>query len=86
VPRYKYICTECQHTRIIFHRIDEICEETCRACECLEPLQKLISTCFIKTVDKKPEKEKVGSITIEHIEENRQILEKQKKEAKEKEL
>tara|TARA_R110000824_G_scaffold116024_5_gene267326 strand:+ start:68 stop:274 length:207 start_codon:yes stop_codon:yes gene_type:complete len=54
----------------------------CGECEGVGTMQKLVSTPHIKK-DIPLEKDKVGDITKDHIEANREILEQQKQETKE---
>jgi putative FmdB family regulatory protein len=70
MPRYKYRCTQCEVSKAVFHLISETLSD-CGECGGTETMEKLI------------EKKKIGEITKEHIEANREILEQQKQEAKE---
>jgi putative FmdB family regulatory protein len=83
MPRYKYMCTECTLIYTVFHNINEVFVD-CQECGALQSMQKLLST---PNIIKKQEQEKIkiGDLTKEYIEENRKILEKQKKEARNKE-
>ena len=80
MPRYKYRCSQCEVSKAAFHLISETLSD-CDECGGIDTMEKLVSTPHIKkevTLDK----HKVGDITKEHIEANREILEKQMQEAK----
>jgi putative FmdB family regulatory protein len=82
MPRYKYMCTECTLVYTVFHDINETIVD-CQECAASQSMRKLLSTpSIVKKQDKN--KTKVGDLTKEYIEENRKILELQKKELKEK--
>ena len=66
---------------MVFHMISETIDN-CDECNGVDTMQKLVSTPHIKK-EAVLEKDKVGEITKEHIEANREILEQQKQEAKE---
>jgi predicted nucleic acid-binding Zn ribbon protein len=80
MPRYKYVCSNCTFTKSYFHGINEVVE-VCEKCE--QPtMKKDYSSPFILNVKKSRKKSKVGELTKQAIEENKEILEQQKKEAK----
>ena len=81
MPRYKYGCTECEDIVIVFHGIKETFTN-CKKCSQENTMKKLLSTPF--TIKKKAVDKKIGDVTKKYIEENREILKQQKKEAKEK--
>ena len=81
MPRYKYRCSRCEISKVVFHAISETIDN-CDECDGVDTMQKLVSTPHIKK-EIPLEKDKVGEITKEHIEANREILEQQKQEAKE---
>lgn len=81
MPRYKYRCSRCEISKVVFHMISETLSD-CGECEGVGTMQKLVSTPHIKK-DIPLEKDKVGDITKDHIEANREILEQQKQETKE---
>ena len=80
MPRYNYMCTECTLIYTVFHNINESLVD-CRECGAIQSMQKLLSTPNIVKKQNKNEI-KIGDLTKEYIEENRKILENQKKEAK----
>jgi hypothetical protein len=82
MPRYRYICGSCACERMIFHLIDEVVNLGCDACDSKDQLQRAL-TSPTYTMPKVGEASKIGSITEEYIEKNREILEQEKKEAKE---
>jgi len=82
MPRYRYECANCDDVVIVFHGIKEKFTD-CKKCSLENVMKKLLSTPF--TVKKQPKTDKkIGDITKKYIEENREILKQQKKEAKEK--
>ena len=84
MPRYRYECKNCGDLVIVFHGIEETFSD-CEKCDQKATMQKLLSTPL--TIKKEPTNTspgKVGELTKEYIEENRKVLEQQKKEAKKK--
>ena len=81
MPRYRYKCSQCEISKVVFHLISETLSD-CDKCEGVGTMEKLVSTPHIKK-EITLEKDKVGEITKEYIEANREILEQQKQEAKE---
>jgi putative FmdB family regulatory protein len=82
MPRYRYKCNECGDIVIVFHGIKETLTE-CKKCPQENTMKKLLSTPL--AIKKQPKTDKkIGDITKKYIEENREILKQQKKEAKEK--
>lgn len=82
MPRYSYECAECKDIIAVFHGINEVIVD-CKKCNGTQTMQKLLSTPIIAK-KQKSDNNKVGELTKEYIEENRKILELQKKELKEK--
>jgi putative FmdB family regulatory protein len=81
MPRYQYECSTCKFRKTYFHSMTEtieICEE-CGA----NTMQKIFTNKFFTFNKTKKGNQKVGEITKKHIEDNREILETQKREAKE---
>jgi hypothetical protein len=82
MPRYKYICETCNTVSVTFHGINEthveICENTD---ECNTLMRKMFANDFITNINNKNTKTKIGQVTKEYIEKNKQILESQIKEA-----
>jgi|2_EtaG_2_1085320.scaffolds.fasta_scaffold00178_4 putative FmdB family regulatory protein len=84
MPRYKYQCSECAHVVLVFHGIDDVfTDHTCIICESQDTLKKILTRPTIVQNTTTTTEQEVGEITKEHIEANREILEQQKKEAKE---
>jgi len=79
MPRYKFQCIECEHVGVYFLSISETLD-MCPICKCSNSMIRLYDKFFSKI--EKNKNTKVGNITNEYIEKNREILEKQKKEAK----
>ena len=82
MPRYYYNCTHCGATLKAFHSMDETLTD-CMECETSGSLSKGLSMPLISTKVEKADK-KVGTLTLKSIEENREILNKAKEEAKNK--
>jgi len=80
MPRYRYKCSQCEISKAVFHMISETLSD-CGECEGVGTMEKLVSTPHIKK-EIPLEKDKVGEITKEYIEANREILEQQKQETK----
>ena len=84
MPRYRYQCNECQEIITVFHGIEEGYED-CNKCEQKHTMKKLLSTPFIIKRENAVDVDRpVGEITHEYIDINREILEKQKEEARKK--
>tara|TARA_Y100000034_G_C6865691_1_gene394518 strand:+ start:1010 stop:1273 length:264 start_codon:yes stop_codon:yes gene_type:complete len=82
MPRYNYECSNCGEVMIVFHSIEDTFTD-CKVCLQVNTMKKLLSRPL--TVKKqKPTDKKIGAVTKEYIEKNREILKQQKKEAKEK--
>ena len=82
MPRYRYECAICGEEVLVFHGIKETFTD-CKKCVETNTMKKLLSR--PQTVKKqKNQDKKIGTITKKYIEENREILKQQKKEAKEK--
>ena len=83
MPRYRYECQICNVEILVRHAISDTLVD-CAACGADNSLKKLLSKPLC--IKKKPTSRgtKVGEITKQYIEENREILEQQKKEAKSK--
>ena len=79
MPRYRYYCETCELEFVAFHGINDDFN-SCPTCE-QETVQKMLSTPIIinKTQNNNS---KVGDITHEHIEANKQILKEEKQKAK----
>lgn len=80
MPRYNYQCESCNNIVVVFHGINEVFLD-CEKCLEKQTMKKLLSTPMIIKKDKTDDKQKVGDITKQYIEENKQILEQQKLEA-----
>jgi len=82
MPRYRYVCCMCDNEKIIFHLFEETIDLSCHACNTPAALQRaLTSPTYSMPV---PEQQtKVGAVTEEYIEMNREILEEEKRKAKE---
>lgn len=79
MPRYKYVCLKCEYTKTYFHGINETIE-ICEVCE--EPtMERVLGKINFKN-NKNSKPSQVGSLTKQYIEENRELLNKQKEEAK----
>jgi len=76
MPRYNYQCSECGHTCVIFHLMDEK-PPACPECETEQSLVKQINAPFFK-LDNENKNQKVGELTKEYIELNREVLNEEK--------
>jgi len=83
MPRYRYECARCGIEKIVFHGIEEVYSD-CDDCEATQSMRKLLSRPFAPKKATSVPQSKVGDLTKEYIEENRKVLEQQKKEAKKK--
>ena len=81
MPRYRYMCNECTLTFTLIHGINEVLVD-CPKCNATQSMEKLLSTPIIMKNDIEINKNKVGELTKEYIEENRRILQQQKIEAR----
>ena len=81
MPRYKYQCAECDNIVTVFHGINETLLD-CEECTQKQTMNKLLATPIIIKGKNKSEDKKIGDLTRQYIEENRKILEEQKKELK----
>ena len=71
------MCEECTCTFTLIHGINEVLVD-CQECGAQQCMQKLLSTPTILKNDIEIEKNKVGELTKEYIEENRRILQTQR--------
>ena len=82
MPRYKYRCNMCEKEVTVYHRAADLLHD-CAECESTNSMEKLLSKpLYIKK--KRQLNQQVGDLTNQYIEENREILKQQKKEAKNK--
>ena len=81
MPRYRYECSVCGDAPTLCHAYGEYpggCE-CCRATNCME---RLYNEAFSVNKKNKKKEEKTGTITKQHIEENREILKDMQEEAR----
>jgi|TARA_R110000824_G_scaffold264117_1_gene452914 hypothetical protein len=83
MPRYRYECGKCARISIIFHTLKEKVID-CSICGEKNSLHKLLSVPIMQKFNDQEEEQQTGDLTNEKIEENREILKKQKMEMKEK--
>lgn len=85
MPRYRYLCEACDTHRTIVHLYTEVIED-CELCGEKACMKKMLSKPLYPDVKKGVHKNtiKVGDLTKEYIEQNRDILNTMKEEAKEK--
>ena len=81
MPRYRYMCNECTKTFTVFHGINEVLVK-CQECDATQSMQKLLSTPILIKDDIVIKENKVGELTKEYIEANREVLKQQKEEAR----
>ena len=82
MPRYRYQCGACKTTQTLFHIISKKITE-CPLCGVSNKMKKLLTTPTIVVDNNDTLNIAPGELTKEYIESNREILEQQKKEAKE---
>lgn len=79
MPRYSYKCASCAHESLIFHLIDETID-ICTNCANAGTMEKQLTTpTYLSKAEKQ---EKVGDVTKEYIEANKELLEAEKQKAK----
>tara|TARA_Y100000034_G_C6712797_1_gene314957 strand:+ start:247 stop:516 length:270 start_codon:yes stop_codon:yes gene_type:complete len=82
MPRYNYLCENCESAVIVFHGINER-HTDCNECGLENVMKKMLSVpLLIKEHNVNESDQKVGELTKEYIEANRDILKQQKKESK----
>jgi putative FmdB family regulatory protein len=79
MPRYRYRCNVCDNERVVFHGFDETPSLNCSNCLSENALQKVVGNLYFKTKENTNTGQAVGQLTKEYIEENRKILEEEKK-------
>ena len=79
MPRYRYRCNNCDDEKVLFHGFDETPPLSCANCLSENTLQKVVGTLHFKTKEKTSTGQAVGQLTKDYIEENRKILEEEKK-------
>ena len=82
MPRYRYRCDKCTTETIIAHTFTEIVED-CTLCGETKCMQKLLSNPHYVKKNTQPANKKVGELTKEYIEQNREILNQMKTQTKE---
>jgi putative FmdB family regulatory protein len=82
MPIFAYHCESCDETTKVMHLIGEDLS-VCPKCDASDTLIKLLNKPFV-TKSKGPTSPQTGELTKKFIEENRKVLEQQKKEIKEK--
>jgi putative FmdB family regulatory protein len=82
MPRYNYECNNCGEIVVVFHGIEETYTD-CKTCEEKDIMKKTLSVPFIKkTHTVSGANSKVGELTKEYIEMNKEILKQQKQDIK----
>ena len=82
MPRYRYMCEECALTFTAIHGINEVLVD-CQECGASQSMRKLLSTPIIMKDDIEIKQNKIGELTKEYIEKNREVLKQFKKDLKE---
>ena len=85
MPRYRYQCEKCEYISTIFHMIDEVIQTDCVTCGADASLNRLLNIPHIKKNNTTTQEQKTGTTTKQFIEDNREILDNQKKETRNKE-
>ena len=81
MPRYRYCCEKCEETFEMFHSYKEIFTD-CVKCDTSGSLKKQLNVPHYARKSMPAEDTKVGDITHQFIEENRDILRQQKQQIK----
>jgi|TARA_R110000824_G_scaffold195409_2_gene378185 predicted nucleic acid-binding Zn ribbon protein len=82
MPRYRYVCGTCDDEKIIFHLFGESIDLNCHICETLDGLERsLTSPTYLMSTPEQATT--VGAVTEEYIEKNREVLEEERRKAKE---
>ena len=79
MPRYRYRCSNCDNEKVIFHGFDEVPSLNCSNCLSENTLRKVVGNLYFKTKENTNTGQAVGQLTKEYIEENRKVLEEEKK-------
>jgi len=82
MPRYRYQCTNCGDESVMLHSYDEVPNLDCNVCMTENSLKKLMGTLYFQTKEYSDKKQSTGQLTKEYIEENRKILEEEKRKAR----
>jgi hypothetical protein len=81
MPRYSYKCATCLHESLIFHLIGEAVD-ICTNCTNTDTMERQLTTpTYLSKVEKQ---DKVGDVTKEYIEANKELLESERQKAKSK--
>ena len=79
MPRYNYKCSNCEIEVTVFHSMSEKAD-TCTNCGESDTMVKLLTIPLYKKNNTRDQK--IGQMTKEYIEQNREILEQEKESAK----
>ena len=82
MPRYRYRCANCGDEKVMFHSFDETPSLSCDKCLSVDSLQKVIGDMYFNTKELTEKGQAVGQLTKEYIEENKKLLEEEKKKAR----
>tara|TARA_R100000664_G_C2748012_1_gene135475 strand:+ start:768 stop:1037 length:270 start_codon:yes stop_codon:yes gene_type:complete len=82
MPRYRYRCLECGSEKVMFHSFSETPSLSCDECMSVDSLQKMIGNLYFKNKEVDAKGQPVGQLTKQYIEENKKILEEEKKKAR----
>jgi putative FmdB family regulatory protein len=82
MPRYRYRCVDCDNEKVVLHSFSEAPSLNCDSCSSEKPLQKAVGTMYFKIKETNNSDQAVGQLTKEYIEENKKILEEEKKKAR----
>ena len=82
MPRYRYSCLNCDEEKVLFHSFDETPSLDCDKCLSADSLRKMVGSLYLNKRDTSSKDQAVGQLTKEYIEENKKILEEEKKKAR----
>ena len=77
MPRYNYFCTYCESEFMTAHGMNEVKQE-CDLCNMTGSINKILSKPIMISNKTKTNNKKVGELTSEFIEKNRELLKSMK--------
>jgi len=79
MPKYSYFCKECEYSFVAFHEIKTLLKK-CPQCDVNDALVREINKIFIKKQKTDNSNKKIGELTNQFIEDNREVLKEYKEE------
>jgi hypothetical protein len=81
MPRYIYRCTECEEVHAVMHAICDTIKD-CKNCSTSGTMIKQLTSATYMAPKNNKVDDKVGELTKEYIESNRELLEEEKQKAR----